>query len=48
MEVFNQIYIGKFNDEEQIAGVGLGNVVINSLTLSLMFGLNSAAQTFIS
>lgn len=40
-------YIGNMNDPVILAGVGMGNVLINVFGLALMMGLSSALETFV-
>jgi Na+-driven multidrug efflux pump len=47
-EIINLIFIGQLNDPALIAGVGLGNMTLNLCANSVIVGLNSALDTFIS
>ena len=48
MEVINLSMIGHLNNPAMVAGVGMGNMTINMLGLSLIMGFNSALDTLIS
>lgn len=48
MEVINLSMIGQLNNTVMVAGVGMGNMTINMLGLSLIMGFNSALDTLIS
>jgi Na+-driven multidrug efflux pump len=48
MEFVNIIYSGKLNDTAKLAGVGMGNMLINLFGVSLMVGCNFALDTFVS
>jgi len=41
-------YIGHTNDPILIAGVGMGNMLINVLAFAVINGLNGALETLIS
>lgn len=47
-EVINLIFMGHYGDETMVAGVGLGNVIMNVLGLSLMIGINSSLETLVA
>ena len=47
-ELINLIFIGHYGDEAMVAGVGMGNMILNILGLSIMFGLNAALETLVS
>ena len=47
-EVTNLIFIGQLNEPAMLAGVGLGNVIMNVLGLSVIFGMNGALETLVS
>jgi len=46
--LINTYYIGHSNDPPLIAGVGMGNMLINVLAFAPMQGLNGALETLIS
>lgn len=48
MEVINLSMIGHLNNPAMVAGVGMGNMTINMLGLSIIVGFNSALDTLIS
>ena len=48
VEVLNLIIIGWLEDEELLAGVGMGNMTQNLLGLSIILGFNSTLDTLIS
>ena len=47
-EVVNLAFIGYLDDPAMLAGVGMGNVIINMLGLSIIFGMNMALETLVS
>jgi Na+-driven multidrug efflux pump len=47
-EIINTIFIGNLNDQYQLAGVGMGNMTLNILGLSVILGMNSALETVVS
>jgi len=40
--------VGHLNDPAKLAGVGMGNMILNVSTLSILMGLNGAADTLVS
>lgn len=48
MEVINLTFIGQLNNPAMVAGVGMGNMTINMIGLSVIIGFNSALDTLIS
>ena len=48
VQLVNTYYIGHTNDSTLIAGVGMGNMLINVLAFAIMQGLNGALETLIS
>lgn len=48
VQLINTYYIGHQNDSTLIAGVGMGNMLINVLAFAIMQGLNGALETLIS
>jgi MATE family multidrug resistance protein len=47
-EMINLWFVGMLNNSAMIAGVGTGNVIINMLGNSIIFGMNGAMNTFVS
>jgi Na+-driven multidrug efflux pump len=47
-EVTNLAFVGHLDDPSMLAGVGMGNVIINMLGLSIIFGMNMALETLVS
>lgn len=45
VQLINTYYIGHTNDSTLIAGVGMGNMLINVLAFAIMQGLNGAIET---
>ena len=41
-------FLGHLDDINQVAGVGMGNLVINLLGLAIMNGMASSLDTFVS
>ena len=48
VQLINTYYIGHTNDSALIAGVGMGNMLINVLAFAIIQGLNGALETLIS
>ena len=48
VQLINTYFIGHTNDSTLIAGVGMGNMLINVLAFAIMQGLNGALETLIS
>lgn len=48
VQLINTYYIGHTNDSVLIAGVGMGNMLINVLAFAPMQGMNGALETLIS
>ena len=46
--MINLVVVGHLGDPAMIAGVGMGNMSINLIGLSVIFGFNSALDTLIS
>jgi Na+-driven multidrug efflux pump len=42
------VFVGHLNDPAKLAGVGLGNITINMFGMSIIIGMNSAVETFVS
>lgn len=47
-EVVNLAFVGQLNDAAMLAGVGLGNTILNMCGMSIILGLNLALETFVS
>ena len=48
VQLINTYYIGHTNDSTLIAGIGMGNMLINVLAFAIMQGLNGAIETLVS
>lgn len=48
IELINTVFVGHLNDPYKLAGVGIGNMTVNIIAMSIIYGLNSALETFIS
>mmetsp|Transcript_2104 Transcript_2104/g.2678 ORF Transcript_2104/g.2678 Transcript_2104/m.2678 type:complete len:82 (-) Transcript_2104:48-293(-) len=48
VEVSNIVFAGHLNDSVALAGVGLGNMMLNVTTVSIGVGLNGAIDTLVS
>ena len=48
VQMVNTYYIGKTNDTALLAGVGMGNMLVNVLCFAVMQGLNGALETLVS
>ena len=48
MYLINTVYAGKLGDASQLAGLGLGTCLLESLTLSIIMGMNGALETLVS
>jgi len=48
VQLINTYYIGHLNDSTLIAGIGMGNMLINVLAFAIMQGLNGAIETLVS
>ena len=48
MEIVNMIFIGRLNDPEQLAGVGLGNMYVNIVSQSIIIGVNGGIGTLVA
>jgi len=48
VQLINTYYIGHTNQPILIAGVGMGNMLINVLAFAVFYGLNGALETLIS
>ena len=47
-DIINLVFIGNLNNSEMIAGLGMGNMMLNMVGKGLMYGLNGALETFVS
>ena len=47
-EVTNLAFVGQLNDAAKLAGVGLGNTILNICGMAIILGLNLALETFVS
>ena len=48
VQLTNTYFIGNMNESELLAGVGMGNMLINVLCFAIIFGLNGALETLVS
>eukprot|EP00347_Sterkiella_histriomuscorum_P002719 403367069 len=48
VQLINTYYIGHLDDQVIMAGIGMGNMLINILCFAITQGLNSALETFVS
>jgi len=48
VQLVNTYFVGHTNDASLIAGVGMGNMLINVLAFAVMQGLNGALESLIS
>ena len=48
IQLINTWFIGNLNEPKVMAGVGMGNMLINVLFFALTEGLNGALETFVS
>ena len=46
--LINTFFVGQLSDPNLLAGVGLGNMLINLICFSITQGLNGALETFVS
>ena len=47
-EQINVIFIGNLSDPAKLAGIGLGNMVLNLVPYALLIGVNTALETLVS
>ena len=47
-EQINVIFISSLNDPAKLAGIGLGNMVLNLFANGILIGINTALETFVS
>ena len=47
-EQINIVFIGSLNDPTKLAGIGLGNMVLNLFANGILIGVNTALETFVS
>ena len=48
VQLVNTYFIGNLNDPALLAGVGMGNMLINVLCFAVVQGLNGALETLVS
>ena len=48
VEVINTAFVGHLGDESMVAGVGMGNMYMNILAMSIAQGLSSTLNTLVS
>ncbi len=48
IQLINTYYVGHLNDSLIMAGVGMGNMMINVFCFAVTNGLNSALETLVS
>lgn len=48
VEIVNIAFIGNLNDSHMLAGVGMGNMMVNGLWVAVYMGLNGALETLVS
>ena len=48
IEVVNTAFVGHIGDEAMMAGVGMANMFMNIIGVSVMFGVNSTLNTLVS
>jgi len=48
VQMTNTYYIGNLNEPKLLAGVGMGNMLINVLCFAVTQGLNGALETLVS
>ena len=48
VQLVNTYFVGHVNDPVLLAGVGMGNMLINVLCFAVVQGLNGALETFVS
>jgi Na+-driven multidrug efflux pump len=46
--VLNLIYVAKLDSPHKLAGVGMGNMLMNMIANSMSYGFNSALDTLVS
>ena len=47
-EQINVVFIGSLSDPAKLAGIGLGNMVLNLMPYAILVGVNTALETFVS
>lgn len=47
-ESINIVFVGHLNDPAKLAGVGMGNMMINMFGLSPVYGMNGALETLVA
>ena len=48
IEVVNTAFVGHIGNEAMMAGVGMANMFVNILCLSVMMGINAVLNTLVS
>ena len=48
MQLINTWFIGNLNEPKVLAGVGMGNMLINILCFAVFEGMNGALETLVS
>ena len=48
VQLSNTYFIGNLNEPVLLAGVGMGNMLLNVLCFAVVQGLNGALETFVS
>ena len=46
--MINMVFVGKFNDERLLAGIGLANSLIVCFPITVTIGVSSVLETFVS
>ena len=47
-EMINLVFLGHLNESNLLAGVGVGNMFMNMIGLSIVVGLNGALETLVA
>ena len=47
-EFINVVFVGHLDDPEKLAGVGLGNMILNVFGIAIIFGMNGAMETLVA
>ena len=47
-EIVNLVFVGRLDNPAMLAGVGMGNLTMNILSLSIAYGLNGALESLVS
>ncbi len=48
LPVINLIFVGHYGNQSMIAGLGMANMINNTLGMSLFLGMNGAVETLVS